>query len=203
MKETTKQNISILIITLLIGASAFLFIKMIRPALSEEKELKTKVKEAEEKIALLKEYKTKSDVLIDNYSKLGDQIANINFALPDKPETAEVLAILDVISKKLGITLNTIVFKEGIEKEMNFLEIRTSFSASYDDFKQWAGEIEKELRLMDFLNTEVKFADISQQVSSSSAKKKTTKTLPSPVLEYNITLWTYYNQSDNEDKNAK
>ena len=203
MKETTKQNISILIITLLIGASAFLFIKMIRPALSEEKELKTKVKEAEEKIVLLKEYKVKSDVLIDNYSKLGDQIANINFALPDKPETAEVLAILDVISKKLGITLNTIVFKEGIEKEMNFLEIRTSFSASYDDFKQWAGEIEKELRLMDFLNTEVKFADISQQVSSSSAKKKTTKTLPSPVLEYNITLWTYYNQSDNEDKNAK
>ncbi|MDD2678123.1 MAG: type 4a pilus biogenesis protein PilO [Candidatus Paceibacterota bacterium] len=203
MKETTKQNISILIITLLIGASAFLFIKMIRPALSEEKELKTKVKEAEEKIVLLKEYKVKSDVLIDNYSKLGDQIANINFALPDKPETAEVLAILDVISKKLGITLNTIVFKEGIEKEMNFLEIRTSFSASYDDFKQWAGEIEKELRLMDFLNTEVKFADISQQVSSSSAKKKTTKTLPSPVLEYNITLWTYYNQSGNEDKNAK
>lgn len=203
MKETTKQNISILIITLLIGASAFLFIKMIRPALSEEKELKTKVKEAEEKIVLLKEYKVKSDVLIDNYSKLGDQIANINFALPDKPETAEALAILDVISKKLGITLNTIVFKEGIEKEMNFLEIRTSFSASYDDFKQWAGEIEKELRLMDFLNTEVKFADISQQVSSSSAKKKTTKTLPSPVLEYNITLWTYYNQSGNEDKNAK
>jgi len=203
MKETTKQNISILIITLLIGASAFLFIKMIRPALSEEKELKTKVKEAEEKIVLLKEYKVKSDVLIDNYSKLGDQIANINFALPDNPETAEVLAILDVISKKLGITLNTIVFKEGIEKEMNFLEIRTSFSASYDDFKQWAGEIEKELRLMDFLNTEVKFADISQQVSSSSAKKKTTKTLPSPVLEYNITLWTYYNQSGNEDKNAK
>jgi len=183
MTETTKQNFSILSITLLIAATFFLLIRFINPSFNRMKELASKIKETEEKIILLHEYKAKSESLIQSYLNLGDQIGDINLALPDNPQTAQVLATLDVISKNAGISLTTLTFQESAKDGENYLEIKTSFSATYENFKKWLDQVEKELRIMDL--TKVNIKSVGQQKSQ--------------ILEYNLTLQTYF-LSDNSQQ---
>jgi len=99
MTETTKQNLSILLITLLLVGTIFLFARFIKPSFDNTKELMLEIKKTEESIQLLQEYKAKSESLIQSYLNLGDQVESINLALPDNPQTAQVLATLDMISK--------------------------------------------------------------------------------------------------------
>jgi len=182
MTETTKQNFSILSITLLIAATIFLLIRFINPSFDRMKGLASKIKETEEKIILLNEYKAKSESLIQSYLNLGDQIDDINLALPDNPQTAQVLAFLDVISKNTGILLTTLTFQENTKDGENYLEIKTSFSATYENFKKWLDQVEKELRVMDL--TKVNIKSVGQQKSQ--------------ILEYNLTLQTYFLTSDSQ-----
>jgi len=59
MRETTKQNLSIIIITILIAASVYVFINFIRPEMEQRKDLIAKINEAQEKIKILKDYQEK------------------------------------------------------------------------------------------------------------------------------------------------
>ncbi len=179
MTETTKQNLSILLITLLIAGTIFLFANFIKPSFDKTKELALKIKETEENIALLQEYKAKSESLIQSYLNLGDQVDNINLALPDNAQTAQVLATLDMISKDSGISLSSLTFREIAKDSQNHLEIKTRFSATYENFKKWIEEVEKELRITDLTKSNI------QTITSS-------KTKTSNILEYDITLVTYF-----------
>jgi len=179
MTETTKQNLSILLITLLVIGTIFLFARFIKPSFDHVKELNLEIKKTKENIKLLQEYKAKSESLIQSYLNLGDQVESINLALPDSPQTAQVLATLDIISKNIGISLNNLTFREFIKNDQNYLEIKTSFAATYDDAKKWIEEVEKELRIIDLAKSNIK--------SSISSKGKA-----SDILEYNITLLTYF-----------
>jgi len=176
MTETSKQNLAILAITFLLAAIVFLFASFIQPSINRLKELSLDIKEEKEKILLLQEYKAKSESLIQSYQSLGDQVNDVHVALPDNPQTAQVLAGLDVIAKKAGISFSGLSFTEGIKDDQNYLEIRVRFSSNYESFKNWLDEIEKELRLMDLTRISVK--PISQSQSS--------------ILEYNLTLQTYF-----------
>lgn len=176
MTETSKQNLAILAITFLLAAIVFLFASFIQPGINRSKELSLDIKEEKEKILLLQEYKAKSESLIQSYQSLGDQVNDIHVALPDDPQTAQVLAILDVIAKNTGISFSGLSFTEGIKDDQNYLEIRVRFSSNYENFKNWLNEIEKELRLMDL--TRISIKPISQSQSL--------------VLEYNLTLQTYF-----------
>ena len=179
MTETTKQNFSILLITLLIAGTIFLFARFIKPSFNMTKELSLKIKETKASIILLQEYKAKSEFLIQSYLDLGNQIDDINLALPDDAQTAQILAILDMISKNAGISLSTLTFREITKDGQNQLEIKIKFSSSYENFKKWIEEIEKELRIIDLTKSGI------QTIVSS--KNKT-----SNVLEYDITLITYF-----------
>ena len=64
--------------------------------------------------------------------------------------------------------------------------IKTDFNASYDTFKVWLGEIEKELRLFDLNKINIKV------VSSPSSLGKKTKTSSSSLLQFSLDLLTYY-----------
>jgi Tfp pilus assembly protein PilO len=191
MTETTKQNLSIIIITILIAASVYVFINFIRPEMEQRKDLAAKITEAQEKIKILEDYKVKFDLLTQNYQNLGDKIEMINQALPNEPQTAQVLATLDAISKKTGLPLNSLNFntqtKDNYEK-LNILGIKTDFNASYDTFKVWLGEIEKELRLFDLNKINIKV------VSSPSSLGKKTKTSSSSLLQFSLDLLTYFEQ---------
>jgi len=191
MRETTKQNLSIIIITILIAASVYVFINFIRPEMEQRKDLVAKITEAQEKIKILEDYKVKFDLLSQNYQNLGDKIEMINQALPSEPQTAQVLATLDALSKKTGLPLNSLNFntqtKDNYEK-LNILGIKTDFNASYDTFKVWLGEIEKELRLFDLNKINIKV------VSSPSSLGKKTKTSSSSLLQFSLDLLTYFEQ---------
>jgi len=179
MTETTKQNLSILLITLLIAGTIFLFAHFIKPSFDKTKEFSLKIKETKENIVLLQEYKAKSESLIQSYLNLGDQVDSINLALPDNAQTAQVLATLDMISKNTEISLSTLIFREIAKDGQNYLEIKTRFSATYENFKKWIEEVEKELRITDLTKSNI------QTITSS-------KTKTSNILEYDITLVTYF-----------
>jgi len=179
MTETTKQNLSILLITLLIAGTIFLFAHFIKPSFDKTKEFSLKIKETKENIVLLQEYKAKSESLIQSYLNLGDQVDSINLALPDNAQTAQVLATLDMISKNTEISLSTLIFREITKDGQNYLEIKTRFSATYENFKKWIEEVEKELRITDLTKSNI------QTITSS-------KTKTSNILEYDITLVTYF-----------
>jgi len=101
MRETTKQNFSILAITLLLVASAYIFLNFIKPSLAQRKELLAQIQETQTKIQMLKDYQVKFNNLVQNYQNLGAEIELINQALPQEAQTAQILATLDAISKKL------------------------------------------------------------------------------------------------------
>lgn len=189
MTETTKQNLSIFTITILIAASVYVFINFIRPEMEQRQNLVTKIHETQEKIIMLKDYQAKFNLLVQNYQNFGNKIEMINQALPNESQTAQVLATLDAISKKTGLPLNGLNFntqtKDNYEK-LNLLEIKTDFNASYDTFKVWIGEVEKELRLTDLSKINIK------AVSSLSSLGKKTKTKSPPILQFSLDLLTYY-----------
>jgi Tfp pilus assembly protein PilO len=183
MTETTKQNLSILLITILIAASVYIFIHFIKPAMAERQDLLTKINEAQAKIQMLNDYKAKFQILAQSYQNLGDKINMINQALPDEAQTAQVLATLDAISKKTGISLNDLNFNTSAGDNYSTLEIKTGFNTTYSSFKDWLTQIENELRLMD-----LKGANIKVATQASSKSRRTS----SSILQFSIDLLTYY-----------
>jgi len=194
MTETTKQNISILAITVLMAGSVFIFFNFINPAISDFKEIRLEIKETQEKIKILKEYKAKAEALIANYINIKDEIEEIHYALPDNASTGQVLAVLDEISKKGGISINSLSFNERTKDDLGYLEIRLSFVTTYDVFRNWLKTVEGEMRLIDLERIEIKGA---QPESGIDAKKG--KAQASPFLVFNINLLTYY-QKQNGDR---
>lgn len=192
MRETTKQNLAIIAITILIAASAYIFINFIKPEMEQRKDLAIKIKETQEKIKMLKDYQAKFNLLNQNYQNLGDKIEMINQALPNEPQTAQVLAILDALSKQTGILLSGLNFSTQAEEDyekLNSLEIKANFNTTYDTFKVWLKEIEKELRIFDLNKINIKMV-----VSPAAAERRRSRiSIPrSSVLQFSLDLLTYY-----------
>ncbi|MDD3487745.1 MAG: hypothetical protein PHH35_00030 [Candidatus Pacebacteria bacterium] len=155
MRETSKQNLAILFITIIVTATIFFFIRFIQPAITEFKELSAMIKREKEKILLLKEYKAKSESLIQAYLSLGDQVNDIYLALPDNSQAAQLVSILDVIFVGNEIPLSYLSFTETNQEGQNYIDIKTNFFATYEGFKNWVKEIEKELRLIDLIRVRI------------------------------------------------
>lgn len=189
MTETTKQNLSILAITLLIAASTYIFIHFIRPEIERKNELSAQILETQEKIKLLTDYQAKFKILTQSYQNLGSQIDMINQAIPTDSQTAQVLATLDAISKKNNLVLNNLNFvnQTGTNNVYNTLAIKTSFNTNYDTLKFWLREIEKELRLFDINQVSIKAV-----INPLTRTSRRTPTFSSPTLQCNIDLLTYY-----------
>ena len=167
MKETSKQNLAILLITILVAATIFLFIRFIQPAITESKGLSVKIAEEKEKISLLQEYKAKSESLVQAYFDLGEQVNDIYLALPDDSQTAQLIATLDAISKRTEIPFSYLSFTESKQEGQDYLEIKTSFTTTYENFKNWLAEIERELRLIDLTRVNI---EVGRDAKSSLNK---------------------------------
>lgn len=201
MTETAKQNLSILIITLLLAASLYVFFNYLQPAIHTEKDLELKIKETQKKIELLQEYKAKAEALAKDYNQLGEQINKINLALPTDPETAQVLASLNAISRSHNISLKNLSFQEGKEKDISYLEVKTSFITSYDNYKNWLENMEKEIRVTDVQKVSMKLASLPKVTSHS--RRRSHSRITSFPLEINITLRCYYEPGElNEQQSS-
>ncbi len=185
MTETAKQNLSILIITLLLAGSLFLFFNYIKPGIKDKKDLELNIKEEQRKIELLQEYKAKADSLVQKYNEMGEDVNKINLALPSKAETAQVLATLNAISGKNKISFDSLSFQEGKSKDLPYLEIKTSFTTTYDNFKKWLDDIEKDIRITDIRKVDLQFIFPSSSTSGS-------KSTATSSLKINVVLRYYY-----------
>lgn len=197
MRETTKQNLAIIFITLFFGGSIYLFVNNINPLIERYKQLKKEIEEEKLKISEIKKYKQKSEELIRIYTNLSNEVLKIDSALPKDPQSAQIIAVLDKIFKDNNVSLNGITFSEGSKDNFKYLEVKISFITSYETFKTISQEIEKELRLMDIDKVTIK--NLIGQVEaiapqSKTSKTKTTKTTqpPSPFLDFNLTILAYY-----------
>jgi Tfp pilus assembly protein PilO len=189
MTETTKQNMSILAITILIAASVYIFINFIKPEMQKKNDLAAQILEEKDKIQILNDYQNKFNILTQNYQNLGNKIDMINQAIPTDSQTAQVLATFDAISKKTNLSLNSLNFitQTGSNNSYNTLDIKTDFSANYDTFKTWLNEIEKELRLFDINHVTIK--SVNSPITTST--RRTTRT-SQPALQFSLDLLTYY-----------
>ena len=186
MNETTKQNLAILAITLLLAGAIFIFFNYLSPAIQDSKQLKLSIKNTQDKIQLLQDYQSKAEALAKNYATQGDSISKINLALPDQPNTAQVLASLNAIAQTHKITIGSLSFQEGKEKDLSYLEVKTSFTTTYDNFKAWLEDVEKEIRLTDVRKVNIK---LSSNILSS---KKSHHRITSFPLDISLTLRSYY-----------
>jgi len=186
MRETTKQNLSILAITVLIAASVFVFTRYIKPAIAQTKVLLAGINGTQEKIKMLQDYKSKFDILVQTYQNAGDDIEMIKQALPNEAQTAQVLSIFDSISKKLGISLTNLTFSNQEQDNYNTLTIKVDLTTTYTNFKIWLSEIEKELRLIDLNKISIKVII----PSGLTGKKATIKS--SSLLRFTVDFTTYY-----------
>ncbi|MGB9681055.1 MAG: type 4a pilus biogenesis protein PilO [Minisyncoccia bacterium] len=193
MRETTRQNLSILLIIILIAGSLFIYLNSIRPSLAKIKENQKNILETKEKIRLINEYKAKAEQLMNYYASLVSQIENINLALPDEPLTDQILAILNELSKKNNINFLQMSFQESVgEDEIGRVEVRTTFSSNYQGLKSFLNEIEKELRLADLKDLRVKAPPETQLETSSKGTKVKKVSIADVPLSGEMTLVFYY-----------
>ena len=190
MNETTKQNLAILVITLLLAGAIFIFFNYLNPGIKQYKQLKADTKETQAKIELLKDYQAKAAALAKNYDTEEPNIDKINLSLPSKPNTAQELASLTAIAKNHDLVFNNLSFQEGKDKKSSYLDIKISFTTDYDNFKSWVEDVEKEIRITDIRKVNMKLAPI---VLSSKKHHRITD-FP---LNISITLRSYYLSSAN------
>lgn len=202
MKETTKQNLSIFLITVLLAGNIYIWFNYIKPRLDSVKKLKQDIEEIKKNINFLKEYQKKAGELVQSYSSLSQEISKIDLALPAETQVAQILAILNDISKNNGIILDFLSCDENTGEDLGFLTIHTSFTTTYNNLKNWLKEIEKELRLMDVQEISIRSitegGSQSSQITKVTAKTTTRTTLPKSAessvsfIEARIILRAYF-----------
>lgn len=208
MQETTKQNLSIFLIILIFVGGSYFFINYIKPSLEELRDLNRQKARLEQENKYLSEYQKKSEELVKNYSSLGAQLEKINSVIPSFPQTAQILAILNDISKNIGIVLNYVTFSENTVGDRGYITIQTGFTTSYLNIKYWIQEVEKELRVMDIEDISITslFSEESGSSSgtiikinpmASATRNTTTTTVPKdksifPLLNVSVTIKTYF-----------
>jgi len=202
MKETTKQNLSIFLITVLLAGNIYIWFNYIKPRLDSVKKLKQDIEEIKKNINFLKEYQKKAGELVQSYSSLSQEISKIDLALPAETQVAQILAILNDISKNNGIILDFLSCDENTGEDLGFLTIHTSFTTTYNNLKNWLKEIEKELRLMDVQEISIRSitegGSQSSQITKVTTKTTTRTTLPKSAessvsfIEARIILRAYF-----------
>ncbi len=204
MRETTKQNLAILFITIFLAGSLYIFISYINPSIQSVKELKKEIEEEKIKLQQIQAYYKKSEELIQTYLNLGEEVAKIDLSLPKDAQSAQIIAVLDKIFKDNNVVINSLSFNEGSKDDYKYLEVKLDFSTTYEIFKIISAEIEKELRLIDLDKVSIKSATPVQQQTTSKTTKpsRTTRTTKpiSPVLQFSISILTYYLPQENLEK---
>ena len=196
MKETTKQNLAILAITILLGGIIFIGLNFIQPSLDRHQILKESIAETEENqnhSGVL----GKTQSLIENYNALAPQVENMEVALPDNPQTEQTLAILDKIGQDNNGYFYLFKFSGNSQTDetgnitFGILEVRGTAVASYPDLK-FLEEVEKELRLADLKNLEMNPVTGVEEMQTTGSKKSTAKKPSEPMFNVQLIYNFYY-----------
>ncbi|HPR91190.1 MAG TPA: type 4a pilus biogenesis protein PilO [Candidatus Paceibacterota bacterium] len=204
MRENTKQTLAVTVITLCLAVSVFLFLRVISPERDQLQTTMSDIKLAEADKSELEKYKVLADKLASESVQMENQISDIKAVLPSTPQTAEILATLDILAKQNGLVLDKIDFtfsnaeRQNSEQTANDLpalvNAQLTLRGNYLGFKTFLQEIEREKRLLNLFSLIINnktLAATSIVVTNNKPKIVTNNNLAT-VLEYQVSLTAYY-----------
>ncbi len=189
MKYTTKRNISLVIVFILVGAALGVFFGMDWPAFKSIGELNGKI--SQEKTQYEEQYEAVqiAKSIINQYKSLSGVNQTISLSVPREAEIQNVLAQINNISIQAGLTTQSVNFenmtviqpkKDVLVKNNQITRIDVSLLGSYESFKTWLSAIEGNIRLMDV--QKISFSGIS---GSEITKNQ-------GVFNFKVSLNVYY-----------
>jgi Tfp pilus assembly protein PilO len=186
MKETTKQSISILTITLIFAVSIFVLNKFTLVSFSEYQQNRIEIQEKQEALIEVENFRKLAEELNNKYNSMGGDFYKVAEAIPTSPRFSELLAIVDSIARQTGVSVKDISFRDIPNKKVNsdlysLVEISLNISGDYTNISLFFAEIEKELRLMDTTSLTIK-----------SLKSLTNRNVKEGFLDANVIIQSYY-----------
>jgi len=189
MNYTTKRNISLIIVVILIGISLGVFFGLDWPAFKKIGELNGKISQEKEQYEEQYEAVQIAKSIINQYKSLAGVSQTISLSIPREAEVQNVLSQINKISIQAGLTTQSINFenitipqskKETLVKNNQITRVDTSLLGSYESFKTWLSAIESNIRLMDVQS--VSFSGIA---SSEGTKNQ-------GIFNFKVSLNVYY-----------
>ena len=189
MKYTTKRNISLTIVLVLVGAALGVFFGLDWPAFQKIGELNGKI--AQEKIQYQDQYEAVqiAKSIINQYKSLSGVSQTISLSVPREAEIQNIIAQINNVSLQAGLTTQSINFesvtvtqpkKDVLVKNNQITRIDISLLGSYESFKTWLSAIEGNIRLMDI--EKISFSGIS---GSDNTKNQ-------GMFNFKVSLNVYY-----------
>ncbi len=189
MKYTTKRNISLIIVVVLVGIALGVFFGMDWPAFKKIGELNGKI--SQEKAQYEEQYEAVqiAKSIINQYKSLTGVSQTISLSIPREAEIQNVLAQINKIAIQSGLATQSVNFenitvaqskKETLVKNNQITRVDVSLLGSYESFKTWLSAIESNIRLMDAQS--ISFSGIA---SSGTSKNQ-------GIFNFKVSLNVYY-----------
>lgn len=204
MRENTKQTLAVTIITLCLAGSLFIFLRIIIPGRDELQKMMGAIKLAQADKIELEKYKQLADKLTGDSAQMETQISDIKAILPSSPETAEILATLDILAKQNSLILDNIDFtfsnaeKQNSDQNLSdlpsLINAQLTLRGNYANFKTFLQSVETEKRLLNLFGLTInnKTLTPSSIVITNNKPKIVSGTSSTTVLEYQVNLTAYY-----------
>lgn len=202
MRENTKQTLSVALITACLAGAVFVFARIISPGRDNLQKIMGNMKIAQSDKDELTKYKLLGEKLISESALMESQINDIKEVLPSSPQTAEILATLDVLAKENGLVLDKIDFTfgrlarqnstEAVNDLPSFINAQLTLRGNYLSFKTFLQEVEKEKRLLNLFGLIVNNKNITPSNIVLGGLKPKVIGGTTTVLEYQVSLTAYY-----------
>jgi Tfp pilus assembly protein PilO len=174
MNYTTKRNISLVIVFILVAAALGIFFGLDWPAFKRIGELNRKI--SQEKTQYEDQYQAVqiAKTIINQYKSLTGVSQTISMSIPRDTEIQNILAQINSISTQSGLTVQSINFEtlssqtnsKEIVKGNKTVQIDASLLGTYEGFKTWLSALESNIRLMDM--TKINFTGLAGSESLKS-----------------------------------
>jgi Tfp pilus assembly protein PilO len=194
MKESTKRNLSLILIIVFFIVAFVVFFNYTWPALLKVLDANDKLKVVKQNYAKQLQSLQMAKQIIDQYKNLTNVNQTISLTLPKSEEIYNVITQLNKISQNSGLLLQSISLQrsastsqttsttktESLLNKPQTITLTLNLVGTYEAFKTWLEAIETNVRLMDITN--INFSGVL-----SSEKSTTTN-----IFNYRVTLNTYY-----------
>ena len=194
MKESTKRNLSLILIIVFFIVAFVVFFNYTWPALLKVLDANDKLKVVKQNYAKQLQSLQMAKQIIDQYKNLTNVNQTISLTLPKSEEIYNVITQLNKISQNSGLLLQSISLQrsaptsqttsttktESLLNKPQTITLTLNLVGTYEAFKTWLEAIVTNIRLMDITN--INFSGVL-----SSEKSTTTN-----IFNYRVTLNTYY-----------
>jgi Tfp pilus assembly protein PilO len=162
VKSSTKRILSILLAIVLLVASVFVYIYMIKPIYGEVSALRDKVVALNQTLDNYEGLNKKFQEIFTQYQNLGDLEKQLSMIFPSKLDAAYAVSQVSGIAKKnrlefLSLTTRQLAVKPGVGpvKGIGTLRMEIKLAGAYEDFKNFLKDTETNIMLSELVNLRI------------------------------------------------